>query len=529
MNQNNLRLFRNNQNNQNNLNPYSRFDRNENLENKHNIINNNIYNIILNPNAIPEKYKNNNDNNYINTSVSKNIQIDEHYQTSVSWNKKRNNDNINNKKLLKKKASQLLNIIPSKRNDCLYRNTMNFSEIKKCEDNKDEDYNNDNNDNGIQKEVKTGYGESVPETIIDTLFNSIVRIIIKNKVGTGFFMKFTINNKTMICLFTCHHVIEQQDIENERNIFIFYGKKLNEENRTIKLEKSKRFMKTYKKEDKDKYLFPDLNYKSGYIQYANKNLNYFMAGYPANRNERCISSGSIKSINYYYEFIHKLDTRPGSSGSPIVNDNCDVIGIHHSGYQKLKQNYGTFIGKVLDNLENEFFFPNNPNMIKYNDFYLPENRNIIPEINNSNNYIIGEIYINENQINQNINIINYGDNNKKEIEDNCLIKIDDINIQFSSTYTFTTCGIHKIKYKFKHTINSAKKLFFDCGSIIKLDFSNFKTQNINDMSQMFEGCISLKDLNLSNFNTKNVTNMAGMFRECKSLINLNLSHFDTKM
>lgn len=84
-------------------------------------------------------------------------------------------------------------------------------------------------------------------------------------------------------------------------------------------------------------------------------------------------------------------------------------------------------------------------MIKYNNFYLPENRNIIPANNNSNNYIIGEIYINENQINQNINIINYGDNNKKEIEDNCLIKINDnINIQFSSTYIFTTCGKHKI-------------------------------------------------------------------------------------
>ena len=218
-------------------------------------------------------------------------------------------------------------------------------------------------------------------------------------------MKFTINNKPMKCLFTCHHVIEQQDIENERNIFIFYGKKLNEENRTIKLEKSKRFMKTYKKEDttlieilndddinEDKYLIPDLNYKSGYIQYANKNLNYFMAGYPENQIERCISSGSIKSIDYYYLFTHKLDTRPGSSGSPIVNCNCDVIGIHHSGNEKLKQNYGTFIGKVLDNLENEFPFSNNPNMIKYNDFYLPKNR--IPEINNCNNYIIGEIYIN---------------------------------------------------------------------------------------------------------------------------------------
>ena len=288
MNQSILRQFRNNQNNQNHLNPYSRFDRNENPENKQNIINNNIYNIILNPNAIPEKYKNNN-NNYINTSVSKYIQIDEHYQTSVSWNKKRNNDDINHKKVLKKKTSQLLTKISSNRNYCPYRNTTNFSEIKKCEDNKDGDYNNDNNDNGIHKEVKTGYGESEPETIIGNLFNSIVRIIIKKYEGTGFFMKFTINNKPMKCLFTCHHVIEQQDIENERNIFIFYGKKLNEENRTIKLEKSKRFMKAYKKEDttlieilnddninEDKYLTPDLNYKSGYIQYANENLNYFI-------------------------------------------------------------------------------------------------------------------------------------------------------------------------------------------------------------------------------------------------------------
>ena len=47
----------------------------------------------------------------------------------------------------------------------------------------------------------------------------------------------------------------------------------------------------------------------------------------------------------------------------------------------------------------------------------------------------------------------------------------------------------------------------NCSSLIKLNISNFNTNNVVDMSFMFNECSSLKDLNISNFNTNNVKNM----------------------
>ena len=82
-----------------------------------------------------------------------------------------------------------------------------------------------------------------------------------------------------------------------------------------------------------------------------------MAGYPKNHFERCISSGIITEINNYH-FYYELDTRYGSSGSPIVNNKLDVIGIYDSG----GKNSGTFICKILDNLK-ELFFNKKKNIV----------------------------------------------------------------------------------------------------------------------------------------------------------------------
>ena len=99
---------------------------------------------------------------------------------------------------------------------------------------------------------------------------------------------------------------------------------------------------------------PDLNYKNGYEFYKDKNL--YLVGYPyseGNRRERSISSGKIKSININnIGFTHSLDTRPGSSGSPIcLIDNKCVIDIHRQGDKIKPINYGTFIGYIIDELE----------------------------------------------------------------------------------------------------------------------------------------------------------------------------------
>ena len=145
--------------------------------------------------------------------------------------------------------------------------------------------------------------------------------------------------------------------------------KKDEKKQTILLDDNLRFIKCFEKPTditiieivksdnipEDKFLFPDMNFKNGLDFYLNKNL--CLAGYPDNINfskERHISSGKIKKLINNIEFEHSIDTRRGSSGSPIcLIDNQSVIGIHKSGINEKKINFGTFFGHILDKLKND--------------------------------------------------------------------------------------------------------------------------------------------------------------------------------
>ena len=167
-----------------------------------------------------------------------------------------------------------------------------------------------------------------------------------------------------------------------------------------------------------------------------------------------------------------------------------------------------------------------------------------PEINNEN-YITGIIFINQEDLNRDIRIINsydqykrenlgfakddyYKNSNEREIKNNCEIKINNTLIPFSFYHRFQTCGKHTIEYSFKKFLTNSSALFWGCNFITSLDFSNFNTEHITNMSLMFGGCESLTELNLSNFKTKNVINMQHMFNGCKSLTHLDLTQFDTR-
>ena len=135
----------------------------------------------------------------------------------------------------------------------------------------------------------------------------------------------------------------------------------------IKLDKNKRIIKCYKELDvtlieileednipEEKYLSPDLNYKNdGFSFYQDSQI--YTAGYPdviIYKRERHMSSGIINKINEN-DFEHTCDTRKGSSGSPIINVNKQVIGIHYGGDKQNKINYAYFIGVIIDKLEKE--------------------------------------------------------------------------------------------------------------------------------------------------------------------------------
>ena len=163
----------------------------------------------------------------------------------------------------------------------------------------------------------------------------------------------------------------------------------------------------------------------------------------------------------------------------------------------------------------------------------------------SNNYIIGEIFIDENNINRDIRIINSYEQRKKEgelvkmnfdskfneneeqIKNICDIIIDGNPIGFSYFYKFNKIGRHIIKYSFLSNLTKANDLFAHCSSITKLDFAYFSSERITNMDSMFFLCKGLKDLNLLNFNTEKVISMDSMFYGCESLKEVDLSNFNT--
>ena len=61
-------------------------------------------------------------------------------------------------------------------------------------------------------------------------------------------------------------------------------------------------------------------------------------------------------------------------------------------------------------------------------------------------------------------------------------------------------------------------MFSENSSLIKLDISNFNTNNVTNMMYMFYGCSSLKEINIPKLNIKNVTTAFGMLPGCSEEI-----------
>ena len=161
-----------------------------------------------------------------------------------------------------------------------------------------------------------------------------------------------------------------------------------------------------------------------------------------------------------------------------------------------------------------------------------------------NNYIIGEILIQNNNINKKQRIINSLENWKREhlhdwdweniISENneeeiklCEIYIESEKINFNYFYCFNKCGKYKIKYNFKVALKSINFLFTGCDCITYLDFSNFKIEKITSLSHLFYGCKSLESLNINNLNTQNIIDLGYLYSNCHSLKSMDLSNFVT--
>ena len=205
--------------------------------------------------------------------------------------------------------------------------------------------------------------------IMNQMENNICKIIIDEEQGTGFFYKIPfpdVNNMIPVFI-TNNHIINEEllykkdaiieiNIHNESNI-----KKLN-------LNKRKKYTnKDYdttiieiKKEDEiNNYLELDDNILNDIIKNDNKNKNYrdetiYIIQYP--KGKLSVSYGILDKINENNksEFTHKCSTEGGSSGSPTLNINNKLIGIHKGGSNN-KYNKGTFLNYPIKEYIKQFY------------------------------------------------------------------------------------------------------------------------------------------------------------------------------
>ena len=397
--------------------------------------------------------------------------------------------------------------------------------------------------------------------ILNQMMNCICKIkikgtnqeenITKDVYAIGFFCKVALNeNDNINCLMTNYHILNEQYFKENKELNILFNDNSETKKIDLNIKRIIYYNKEYdttiielKEEDNIKEYLEiddDVFKENENMLYEGKSIYIIQYG-----EEACVSYGILNKINENY-IINICSIDNGSLGSPILNlETNKVIGIHKGARDDNKNfNYGTLLKYPL------------------NDFISK---------NKTKNIIIGEIYINKNNINKDIQIINSFENvkrekkwknskddylseNEKEIKENIEITINKKIIEFTYYYKFKKERKYTIEYSFKNSItktnhmfrncntlinlnlsnfntnkvSNMSNMFYDCNSLKNLNLSNFKTQNVNNMSSMLDGCKSLTNLNLSNFNTQNVTDMSCMFRDCYSLSNLNLSNFNTQ-
>ena len=230
------------------------------------------------------------------------------------------------------------------------------------------------------------------ETILDQMNNSICRIYTDNGKGTGFFTKIPYKLKLLPVLITNNHVINQDDILNNKKFSIY----LNNDKKIKRIELD-----------------------NNRLKYTNEKLDITIIEIKDND----------KLNNKYLK-----TTKEGSSGSPILLiNNQKLIGIHYGSSKQYDFNKGRLLIYSIIEFEN---IKNNLLLINKEGKYL--------NYNNKNNYIIAEFEIkNDNekiriinsyeQYNRGWKNINYKKEyeNEKEIKDNCEIYINDKLIPFS--------------------------------------------------------------------------------------------------
>ena len=333
-----------------------------------------------------------------------------------------------------------------------------------------------------------------------------------DKIGTGFFCKILYHNKLIPVMITNYHVINDNYINNNKQIKI----NMNEKYEIININNKSKIYSSINSEydimiiklnedNKYNYLEFDENIFQDNSESFYENESIYILNYP-NGNKASVSYGfGIEKINNY-DIKHLCNTESGSSGGPILNLQSNKIIGMHKGFIKKGNNHfniGTFIKFPLHEINNN----------KINGIQI--------KIKIKKEDINKEIYFLDNTKGIYDGIEHYHDNLKELNEYNTELYINNKKVEYKKCCKSEKEGIYEIILTFNISIKDCSFMFYNCCNIENIEFISFDTTNVKDMRYMFSGCSSFKYiLGISNWNTTNVNNMSYMFYNCSSLKSL---------
>jgi len=182
-----------------------------------------------------------------------------------------------------------------------------------------------------------------------------------NEVGTGFLVKLILRNKEkpIFGLITNNHILDDFSLKNNKFFDIQINKthyKIYINNLNFKFT-SELLDVTFIQFTNDKLIN---NNKLKFLEWNNNDVKkkdiVNIIQYPKGE-ELCYSYGEIK-YQYGFSYFHSGSTEPGASGSPLINNKLEVVGIHNSGIPSINMNIATKLS-IVYNAINIFFNVNN--------------------------------------------------------------------------------------------------------------------------------------------------------------------------